>query len=133
MCASPLGGEGQSPALADLDDDGLGPDTSGKTQENRSDGSETHVSDKKEGVERLVAVAKIGGLSETDRSSLEDVKHLNRDWFAEYGLRCSWDVISTKGIERTEKRKRKSWSEGAYSDRSSLYPVSMIVHCCEGK
>jgi len=40
--ASPLGIVGQSPILADLDGDILGPDASSKAQENGND-SETHV------------------------------------------------------------------------------------------
>jgi len=47
-----LGGKGQSSTLTDLDEDSLGPDASGKTQESGNDGSETHVSDRKEVKER---------------------------------------------------------------------------------
>ena len=48
LCASPLRIVSQSPILANLDGDVVGPDASSKAQEGGNDSSETHVSEKKE-------------------------------------------------------------------------------------
>jgi len=76
--ASPLGGEGQFSALGNLDGDSLSPNAGRETQESRKDGSKTHVSDikkRRKGFKKSVAAARIGGFSEADKSSLQDVRH----------------------------------------------------------
>ena len=48
-CTSPVWGEGQRSILGDNNGDSVGPGARGETQESRSDGNETHVSNWRRG------------------------------------------------------------------------------------